>query len=375
MTETKKRNWKYWLQLSFWMLAAVGTVVLLVSAIRSKDSKGCTGIEITIAGNSGNFFLDKKEINNIITADGARQLVGKHTASFDLQQMETILEKNIWVKNAELFFDNNQVLHVKVEEREPVARMFTVNGHSFYIDNDGDRLPLSENFSARVPVFTSFPTDAERLNKKDSLFLSDVKEVADYILKDAYWMAQIEQIDITTDRQLEMIPKLGDHIIRFGDATEPERKFHQLYLFYQQVSNQLGWNKYSIIDVQYNNQVVATKKGFAGTAKLDSLQIKFLVKEMMESNRQTMNDTTLAVALSKPSVTPVLKSTNENAAPAVINPVNETNSKPFELSPKPQPESTPASVKPNPSKNQNPTLAKAKPSEKPKPKAVMKKSE
>lgn len=368
MSETKKRSWKYWLQLSFWIIAAVGTVVLLVSAIRSKDSKGCAGIEITIAGNSGNFFLDKKEIKNIITADGARELVGKHTASFDLQQMENILEKNIWVKNAELFFDNNQVLQVKVEEREPVARLFTVNGHSFYIDKDGDRLPLSENFSARVPVFTSFPVDAERLNKKDSLFLSNVKDVAEYILKDAYWMAQIEQIDITSDRQLEMIPKLGDHIIRFGDATEAERKFHQLYLFYQQVSNQFGWNKYSIIDVQYNNQVVATKKGYAGTAKLDSVQIKALVKQMMENNRQTMNDTALAVALSRPSVTPVLKPSDENTVPAVTKPVT-TYSKPLELSPKPKPKSTPASVKPNPSKNQNPTPLKPKPNEKPK--AVM----
>lgn len=375
MTETKKRGWKYWVKLSFWVLAGVGTVVLLVSAIRTKDSKGCTGIEITINGNSTNFFLDKKEINNILTADGARVLTGKHTAEFNLEQMENILEKNIWVKNAELFFDNNQVLQVKVEEREPVARVFTVNGNSFYVDDSGDRLPLSENFSARVPMITSFPTEAKHLNKVDSSFLQQIKDVAQYILKDPFWMAQIEQIDITADRQLEMIPKLGDHVIRFGDAADAERKFHQLNLFYQQVSNRFGWNKYSIIDVQYNNQVVATKRGFAGTAKLDSAQIKTLVKQMMESNRQTMNDTSLAVALSKPSVTtPVLTSTNENAAPAVTKPVTQTNSKPSELSPEPgKPRNTSANVKPNLTKNQNPTPAKSKPVEKQKPKAVMQK--
>jgi cell division protein FtsQ len=373
MTETKKRGWKYWTKLSFWVLAGVGTVVLLVSAIRTKDSKGCTGIEININGNSNNFFLDKKEINNILTADGARELIGKHTTEFNLEQMENILEKNIWVKNADLFFDNNQVLQVKVKEREPVARIFTVNGSSFYVDKEGDRLPLSETFSARVPAITYFPSNNVNLNKADSILLMQVKDIADYILNDPFWMAQIEQIDITTDRQLEMIPKLGDHVIRFGDADDAERKFHQLYLFYQQVSNQFGWNKYSIIDVQYDKQVVATKKGFAGAAKLDSSQIKGLVKEMMENNRRTMNDTSLAVAISKsPVTTPVEQTTNENAAPVVTKPVAKTNSKPSELSPEPgKPKKTPASVKPNLTKNQNPTPTKPKPVEKPKAKAVM----
>jgi cell division protein FtsQ len=380
MTETKKQNWKYWVQLSFWIVAAVGTVVLLVSAIRSKDSKGCKAVEINIAGSSSNFFIDKKDIKNILTADGSRELIGKRIPDFDLEKMEEVLEKNVWIKNAELFFDNNMVLQVKVEEREPVARVFTTSGKSFYIDKEGDRLPLSENFSARVPMFTSFPTEAERLNKTDSIFLQQVKTVSEYILNDAFWMAQIEQVDINSDRHLEMIPKLGDHIIRFGEAKETERKFHQLDIFYRQVSSQLGWNKYSIIDVQYNKQVVATKKGFAGAAKLDSVQIKMLVKEMMKSNRQSMNDTSLAVALSKPSVSPVLKSTNENAVPALNKPVNETNSKPLELSPKPKPKSTPASVKPNLTKDQNPNPKPPTPkgeqgkNEKPKPKAVMKKS-
>lgn len=369
MTETKKRGWKYWVQLSFWMAAAVGTVLLLVSAIRSKDNKGCKNVEINITGAGSNFFIDKKEIKNILTANGARQLIGKHIPDFDLEKMEEVLEKNIWIKNAELFFDNNMVLQVKVEERDPVARIFTTSGNAFYIDKDAERLPLSENFSARVPMFTSFPADAEKLNKADSAFLQQVKEVSTYILKDPFWMAQIEQIDITPGRQLEMIPKLGDHIIRFGEATDAERKFHQLYVFYQQVSKQLGWNKYSVIDVQYNNQVVATKKGFAGEAKLDSTQIKMLVNEMINSNRQSMNDTLLTVALSKPSVTPVLKSSNENAEPAADKPVIKKLPEPFDLSPKPKPGSTPTNPKPMLKKNQNPSLLK--PNEKPKPKALM----
>ena len=79
--------------------------------------------------------------------------------------METELEKNVWIKTAELFFDNNEILQVTVQEREPVARVFTPRGTTFYIDNELAMLPLSEKFSARLPVFTNFPSDKKVLVK------------------------------------------------------------------------------------------------------------------------------------------------------------------------------------------------------------------
>ncbi len=91
-------------------------------------------------------------------------------SSLDLTSMETRLGKIEWVKKAELFFDNNKVLQVKITQREPIARLFTVSGASFYIDSSLSRLPLSDQFSARLPVFTSFPSDARILKKRIVLF-------------------------------------------------------------------------------------------------------------------------------------------------------------------------------------------------------------
>ena len=68
-------------------------------------------------------------------------------------------KKTQWIKKAELFFDNNNVLEVRITEREPIARIFTTSGSSFYIDSSLARLPLSDKFSPRLPVFTDFPTD------------------------------------------------------------------------------------------------------------------------------------------------------------------------------------------------------------------------
>ncbi len=63
------------------------------------------------------------------------------------------------------FFDNNMVLHAKISEREPVARIFTITGGSFYIDSSAHRMPLSDKMNVRIPVFTGFPTDKSKLKK------------------------------------------------------------------------------------------------------------------------------------------------------------------------------------------------------------------
>ncbi len=91
--------------------------------------------------------------------------------SIDLASMETALKKSQWIKNAELFFDNNNVLEVRITEREPIARIFTTSGSSFYIDSSLARLPLSDKFSPRLPVFTDFPTDVIVLSKKIAISL------------------------------------------------------------------------------------------------------------------------------------------------------------------------------------------------------------
>ena len=122
-------------------------------------------------------------------------------------------------------------------------------------------LPVSEKISARLPVFTSFPTEEKILSKSDSLLLKDVRKLSMLIQQDSFLMAMIDQVDITPNRGFEMIPKIGDQLIVFGDAGDAEQKFAKLQLFYKKVMLKYGWNRYSIISLQYKNQVVGKLKG------------------------------------------------------------------------------------------------------------------
>ena len=274
---------------TLWVVIGAGSVILLVASIGIKDAKRCKGIEINIKGVGNNYFVDKNDILNSIRAIEKKNPVGKAIGSFNLKRMETELEKDVWVKDAELFFDNNEMLQVNVYEREPVARIFTTEGTTFYIDHELTMLPLSEKFSARIPVFTNFPSDKKVLSKADSSLLRDIKAISLAIQKDSFRMAMIEQVDITSQRIFEMIPKIGNQLIVFGDAGDAEEKFTRLQLFYKEVMAKAGLSIYSQINVQYKNQVVAKRKDAADIAS-DAARTLELMKQIAERAQQEAND-------------------------------------------------------------------------------------
>jgi cell division protein FtsQ len=273
----------------FWTAMGTGTIVLLAAAIRIKDSKKCTGVEINIKAISSNFFVDKGDILNIITAGSNENLLDRVVSSFDLQAIELELQKNIWVKKAQLFFDNNEKLHVNVIEREPLARVFSNLGTTFYVDKDLSMLPLSEKFSARLPIFTNFPSDKKVLLPSDSSLLRDIISISLAIQKDSFHMAMIEQIDITAQQTFEMLPKFGNAVIVVGDAKNIENKLSKLRLFYKEIMVKAGWNMYSEINIQYNNQVVAKRKG-ADDVKADSLRTLQLIQLIAENAQRLSED-------------------------------------------------------------------------------------
>ena len=288
--ETKRRySFKNILLATFWIALGGATVFLLVAAIKSKPEKHCRSIEINIHGVSNNFFVDKKDILSTITTIEKTNPVGKTIGSFNLKKLETVLKINVWIKSAELFFDNNEILQVTVQEREPIARVFTSTGTTFYIDDELAMLPLSEKFSARLPVFTNFPSDKSILAKADSNLLRDIKTISLAVQKDSFSMAMIDQIDITPQRLFEMIPKIGNQLIIFGDATDVNTKLQKLKLFYKEVMVKAGWNSYSVINVQYKNQVVAKRKGAEDVAA-DSLRTLQIMKFIAERTQQQAED-------------------------------------------------------------------------------------
>lgn len=285
-----------------WGTALTGFAVLLVAAIQDKDAGKCKSILVKFEGKDDNFFIESKDIKSLITKDKNLNPVGKSIADIDIAELEAIVDQDPWVKNAEIYFDNSRQLNIKVTQREPVARVFTFSGNSFYLDGAGEHIPVSSRYAARVPVFTGFPTDAEKLQKPDSLLAAQIVDLGTYIGKDPFWMAQVEQLMITDDRRFEFIPKLGDQVIVFGEGTDIDKKFTKLLAFYKEGLNKVGWNNYTRINIAFENEVVCTRKDgvvpLQPVIKTDSLKLAGADEPPIADSEDST--TTAAPALVKP---------------------------------------------------------------------------
>jgi cell division protein FtsQ len=274
--------------LTAWFLVMAGITTLLVAANRKKTEHVCEGLVIGIKGTGERFFIEEADIRKQLEKISGGSLISRPLANISLASLERSLEKNQWIRDAELYFDREDVLHVSINEREPVARVFTTGGASFYMDSSGHQMPLLEKLSVRVPVVTGY-VNAKKLSAKDSALLNSVKQVAKFVSADPFWNAQIGQIDITPERKFELIPVIGDHIIRIGEAENIEEKMGRLLLFYKQVMSKTGFNKYSAVDVQYEGQVIGVNKG--AVSAIDSIQLKKNIKELLErSTIQNVSD-------------------------------------------------------------------------------------
>lgn len=346
---------------------------LLMAAISKRNKGLCNDYSITIKGVRSNYFIDKKDVEQLLKKTAKGDIKGQLVSDINLHELERMLESNTWISDAELYFDNKDVLHVAITEKEPIARLFSTDGNSFYIDKAGERMPLSEKLSARVPVFTGFP-GKKKLSAADSVLLRNVTAVANYIFTDSFWLAQVAQIDITPERNFEMIPVVGNHIVKMGQGENIEKQFNRLMIFYKQVLSKTGFDKYKIIDVQYTDQVVASR--YAGNAKIDSVQLRRNVERLLQQSREAESDTVVKVL---PVIQPIL--TDDDMSNAFIEEAKTISVKPENKPADPNPSKSSSVSKPVEKKDTKP-VEKEKEMKKPakatkpvppekKPKAVM----
>jgi len=307
--------------------------VLLVAAIGKKNHENCRDYVVTVKGAQHNLFIDETDIEKILNVAVSGKIKGERMSDFNLRKLEQTIRRNPWVEKANLYFDNRDVLHISVIEKEPIARIFTTGGKSFYIDSSTKKMPLSDKMSARVPVFTNFP-DKRFLSDKDSILLADVKKTASFILNDSFWMSQTEQIDITKDRCFELVPTVGNHIVKIGDGSDIDKKFQRLFVFYQQVMSKSGFNRYNFVDVRFDGQVIGTKEKIS---KIDSVQLRKNVEKLLKEARDMQQEAAVTPEPDKQTTNlqqvTTMKATNVTRVTS--NPTKTTsNAKPKLIAPK-----------------------------------------
>ncbi|MBU3744152.1 MAG: hypothetical protein FGM61_06320 [Sediminibacterium sp.] len=253
----RKLPWKKILSVTLWLLIGVGVLVLSGAALIKKGQHACKGINVTLLTPAELVFVNEADIRQLL--EKTFQITGKEISKLPLRSMELMLENNPWIAKAEIFVDNHDSLHANLHERLPIARVFTLQQQSYYIDSMGVKLPLSDRLVARVPVFTDFPSDQPVLSVPDSLLLQDMIAISKKIAADSFWMAQISQVAIVAGNHFELYPITGKPIIRLGDGVDLDEKFQKLNAYFTTDYFKMGYAQYPVIDVQFKRQLVGIR--------------------------------------------------------------------------------------------------------------------
>ena len=170
-------------------------------------------------------------------------------SDFYLKDLEIAFLQHPSIKNAEVYSNQKGVTNINLQQRKAIVRIKT-DTNDYYLDDQGVKMPLSSEYTSRVLVVTG---DVNKSNHYS------VFNFAERINKDKFWKSQIIQLHFN-NKQVIIIPRVGNHKIYFGTLTDVNKKLRNLYQFYKQVMPIKGWQTYSEISLAYNNQIVCTKK-------------------------------------------------------------------------------------------------------------------
>lgn len=255
MAVKKKISIRKILQVFTTLVAASACITAIISASKIEGDKKLDHVEVHINSGKKYHFIEEKQILDETINNRNIDIVNTPVNRLDIQSMERVLKADPWVADASLYIDARRVLHISVTQRIPVVRIFGQSGESYYMDNTLSIMPLAPNFNFYTSVVTNMP---HLTNDSISTMLKkNVVMLVHNIQADTFWNAQVSQIIVDSDYTFELVPVLGEQRIIFGDTSRIKEKFSNLYSFYTNVLNRIGWDKYETLDLRFKGQVVA----------------------------------------------------------------------------------------------------------------------
>ena len=250
-------------KLSFktWVRVAVLGIIMLGLFGFSNSKQGEMRVkksEIFVEQAYDNYFIDEKDVLGLMTKDGNEVLEEEAFKKLSFKQLETRIKENLFVEDVEVYRDVKGTLYAKVEQRKPIARIARSMGKDFYLDAKGNVFPISEKFTARVLIL-----DGSFTNKLLSTGFKKSKEYRPYlefikrIENDKFLGTQIHQISIDALGRIDMYQQVGAQVIEFGYPDQNlDKKFQKLQVFYDRILPTKGWNAYSRVNLNFENQII-----------------------------------------------------------------------------------------------------------------------
>jgi len=187
-------------------------------------------------------------VNNLLIQNSGKPLSIKKE-KVDLNTLETVLNDHEMIEKAEVFSSIDGSLNAHIKQKTPIVR-FVSDNVKYYLDGKGDRIPLSENFSARVPVVIGQINDAEKSN-----YVYLFNEIA----KDDFLKKSITGLTILPSGSIVMTNRDYDFKIIFGNPIHVDKKLKNYKAFYKHAIKDTLIKNYKSVNLLFTDQVVCKK--------------------------------------------------------------------------------------------------------------------
>lgn len=235
-------NWNY-IKLAFLSVA----VIALYGFAEQRSKKRKVGdIAVKFMGDN-NLYLTEDAVNKLLIQNYG-PVKNRAKEQLVLNTIEEVILSNDMVKNAQVYLTVNGELISKIVQRKPIGRVEGVS--KFYLDDLGERMPLSKQHSARVPIITG---------KITGKTLEDAYVILNYINEDDFLRKNVIGIHIEEEGNYQLRFRMENFVVNLGGVDNLNAKFKNFMAFYAKAAKDNSLEEYAIVSLEFNNQVVCTK--------------------------------------------------------------------------------------------------------------------
>ena len=226
-------------------------VYVFVHYSDKKDTTTCEAIDIVVSDSTHAGFITSAEADRILRDGPGVYPVGRSMGDVSLSKIEETLKKNPFVEEAICYRTSSPRIRVEITQRLPLLRVIADGGDDYYLDDEGT-IMNSMGYVANLAVATG--------NISRDFSSKELTKIGRFLRLSEFWDDQVEQIHVANNHEIDIYPRVGDQVIHIGTTDSLQKKFRNLMAFYRKVMPEVGWNKYSEIDVTHPDQVVCVKR-------------------------------------------------------------------------------------------------------------------
>lgn len=238
-------------------IAVALMAVLIVFSELKQSRRTCKNVYVEMKGKSDDYFVSEHEVENLMTQEGQKPITGANVASVSLRELETMVKENSFVNHAAVFRTVSGEVGTEIEQEQPIARLITDTKQG-YLSRDGQVLPLSDKYSARVMIVEG--DSLAYWMKSNFLRTENAKALLNFIKfvnQNKFGNALIPYITVDRNNDITLYPTVGVHAIDFGKPDEEmKEKWEKLMLFYKSILPLKGPGKYRSVSVKFKDQIV-----------------------------------------------------------------------------------------------------------------------